>query len=91
MLKNIDLHDALIFTFMLLSILTVVAIDGLLVWQMSRLTGGAKETRGTFQLKEPTAKELGRTSEGSPGDPAAGVTEHTTRTFEPIYSDRKAR
>lgn len=89
-LKNIGLHEGLMFTFMLLSFFTVLAIDGLLIWQLSRLTSGAKETSGTIQLKEPRAKELGRMPAHALAEPVSSVTEHTTRTFEPIYSERKA-
>ena len=87
-LKGIGLHEGLMFTFMLLSFLTVLGIDGLLIWQLFRLTGSAKETSGTIQLKEPRAKELGRAQTHALAEPMPSVTENTTRTFEPSYKER---
>jgi hypothetical protein len=43
------------------------------------------------RLTEQTTRELGESPARSLPEPTSSVTEHTTRTFDPAYSERKAK
>jgi len=51
---------------------------------------GAKEVNDTRHLREQTTNELTAAPQQLLPTPVASVTEHTTRAFEPIYSERKS-
>jgi len=61
-----------------------------LLWSRTR-TRNTKETPTKSELKEAAKKELGEPQAQPISQPAHGVTEHTTRSFEPIYREPKAR
>ena len=89
-MKALEFREVFIIAYMILSTVAFLGIYGMHVWQFIRLTSGAKKSRGISEVKEPHTKEL------SPAPPARvlseampSVTEHTTRTFEPIYIKRK--
>jgi hypothetical protein len=50
---------------------------------------GAKETSEKSQLKAPILREHGIGNERALSEPSLSVTDHTTRTLEPAYRDRK--
>jgi hypothetical protein len=72
------------FTFMLL-------VEGVFIWQLVRRKRGAEETGDAALSKEQTTKELHEAPALLEAMPVPSVTEHTTRTFEPIYSERKPK
>jgi len=81
----LDLNAGQILGFATLSFLIMLLIEGVLVWRLSRRKRGAEPTGDTVLSKEldsARARELPVAT--------ASVTEHTTRTLEPIYSERKS-
>jgi hypothetical protein len=82
-MKALEFREVFIIAYMILSTMAFLGIYGMHVWQFIRLTSGAKRSTGTTEVitKEP-ARML--------PEPMPSVTEHTTRTFEPIFSERKA-
>jgi hypothetical protein len=81
----LDLNSGQILGFATLSFLIMLLIEGVLVWRLSRRKRGAEPTGDTVLSKEldsARARELPVAT--------ASVTEHTTRTLEPIYSERKS-
>jgi uncharacterized protein (DUF983 family) len=64
----------LIISFTFLSFLIMLAVEGVFVWMLLSRKKGAKE--GAKELSEAKARSL--------PEPVFSVTEHTTRTLEPV-------
>jgi hypothetical protein len=69
----------------------MLALEGLLIWLLLSGKRSAKEAGDEGQLKEQTTQELGEAQPRALPEPAPSVTEHTTRAFEPLYSERKSK
>ena len=87
----LDLNAGQILGFATLSFLIMLVLEGVLIWRLTRHRRGAEE-RGTTELsKEQTTKELDAARARVLPEAMPSVTEHTTRTLEPIYSERKSK
>ena len=84
----LDLNAGQILGFATLSFLIMLLIEGVLIWRLSRRKRGAEETGATALSKGQATKELDAAQARVLPEPVPSVTEHTTRTFEPIYSER---
>jgi hypothetical protein len=89
-MKALELREVFIIAYMILSTVAFLGIYGMHVWQFIRLTSGAKKSGGTIGVNEADTKELGPAQARMLSEPMPSVTEHTTRAFDPIYSERKA-
>ena len=87
----LDLNAGQVLAFAALSFLIMLLIEGVLIWRLSRRKRGAEETVGTALSKEQTTKELDAARARVLPEAMASVTEQTTRTLEPIYSERKSK
>lgn len=74
-----------------LSFVLMVVVEGVLIRLLLKGRRGAKEGGGTERLKEHTTKELGEAQARVLPEPVPSVTEHTTRSFGPVYSERKSK
>lgn len=70
--------------------LLTLALEGVLVWQLRRQKGVAKETGEAALPQGQTARELDAATQRALPEPSSSVTEHTTRTFDPIYVERES-
>jgi hypothetical protein len=76
----------------MLSFMLMLVIEGVLMWLLvSRGRRAKKEAGDAGRLKEQTTKELAEAQARALPEPASSVTEHTTRAFEPSYSERKSK
>ncbi len=75
----------------MLSFVLLLVVEGVLIGLLLKGKRGAKEAGGTERLKEQATKELGEAQVRVLPEPAPSVTEHTTRAFEPIYSEWKSK
>ena len=75
-----------IFSFVLMLI-----VEGVLIWLLLNGKRRAKEAGDAERLKGQKTKELGEAQARGLAEPVPSVTEHTTRAFEPIYSERKSK
>ena len=79
------------FTFLIF--LLMLAVEGVFISLLLSRKRSVRERSETGRLngrlKEQATKELGAVPAQALPEPAASVTEHTTRAFEPIYSERK--
>ena len=75
----------------LLSFLIMVGLEAVFIWLLLRRRGGVKEADGSMLSKEPTTKELDAAQARALPEPLPSVTEQTTRTLEPVYSERKSK
>ena len=73
------------------SFLLLLVVEGVLIRLLLKGKRGAKEAGDTERLKGQRTKELGESQARVLPEPVPSVTEHTTRAFEPIYSERKSK
>ena len=84
-------NEGAMLAFTLLSFLMLVLIEGVFIRLLFRTTRRAEETRTTAVGKGPGTKELDATRARALPEPLPSVTEHTTRTFDPIYNERNSK
>ena len=91
-MTKIELHlaDWVVVLFGMMAFLLMFAIEGVLISQLLHRRRGAKEVRDTSPIKMEVPKELEAGQAHVLAPPPPSVTEHTTRSFEPSYSERKA-
>jgi hypothetical protein len=87
----IHLETGLILFFALLCFLIMLLLEGVIVRLLFRRRRDAEEADGTAPLKGQTTRELDAAQARALPEPMPSVTEHTTRAFDPIYSDRTAK
>lgn len=90
-MKEIGLPQGFMFLFVGLLFLTMAAVDSVLIWQLFRLSGRAREPRGVPPFVKLDTNDFGPRREQPLLEPRASVTENTTRNFEPVYEERRNR
>ena len=90
-MKMVGLNVAQILAFTILSFLIMLVLEGVFIWQFLARKRGTEETAGTVLSKDQGTNELYEAQARALPEPIASVTEHTTRTFDPIYSERKSK
>lgn len=93
LMKKGHIANELGIVFVLLSALTLLVLEGIFAGQLRRLNKGVKEAGVTAQPKDFKTEELIAGSVralAAPVEPLSSVTDQTTRTLEPIYSEHKA-
>lgn len=88
-MKMVGLNVGQILAFTLASFLIMLLVEGVFIWQLIIRGRGAEETGDTALPKKQTAKELEAAQARVLPEAMPSVTEHTTRSFEPIYRERK--
>jgi uncharacterized paraquat-inducible protein A len=91
MKEVLHFNDGLIIVFSLLSFLTFIGVDSVFVWVLLRSRMGAKDANSRGQEKVMTTREIGEAKARVLAEPESSVTEHTTRTLEPVDRKHKAR
>jgi hypothetical protein len=89
-LKESPEFAGVIMAFSMLSVLIVLATEIVFIWMLLRRTRVTKEAGDTERLKEQATKELSAARERLLPEPLPSITEHTTRTLEPMSSQGKA-
>ena len=77
--------------FALLPFLLMLLLEGVCLRLLLRRKRDTEATSATALLNEQTTKELNRADERMLTEPAASVIDHTTRTLEPVHSERKSK
>ena len=90
-MKMVGLNVGQILAFTILSFLIMLLVEGVFIWQLLRRKRGLEEAGDAVLLKGKATKELEAAQAGALIEPVPSVTEHTTRSFEPIYSERKSK
>src|SRR5256714_2385434 len=88
MKKVIQLETGAMLGFTVLSFLIMLLLEGIFIFLLFRRKPGEKQSRDTHQNNRASTKELEAQSR-QPMEPISSVTEHTTRAFDPLYSERK--
>ena len=76
---------------MMFSFTLMLVVEGVLIGLLLKGKRGTKEAGDTGPLKDQKTKGLGEGQARALPEPAPSVTEHTTRAFEPAYSERKSK
>jgi hypothetical protein len=88
----LNLNAGLIVGFALLSFLIMFLIEGVFMRLLLHSQRGGEERGGAAALlKGQATRELDAAQARVLPEPAPSVTEHTTRAFEPTYSDRASK
>jgi len=74
-----------------LSFVLLFVVEGVLIGLLLKGRRGATEAGYTEPLKEQATRELGEAQARVLAEPVPSVTEHTTRSFEPVYSERQPK
>lgn len=80
-----------ILAFALLCFLIMISLEGMFVRLLFARKRTTENAGDTVKLKGQATKELDAAQPGMLREPLASVTEHTTRAFDPIYTDRKSK
>lgn len=95
MLKQLlDLSQGIIIAFGLLGFALMIAVECVFIYLLlSRRRAGAKQLSANERTSARETKELdaAREARAALPEPVPSVTEQTTRTFEPAYSERKPK
>jgi divalent metal cation (Fe/Co/Zn/Cd) transporter len=86
-----NFSQGLIIAFSFLSFFLTFAVEGVLIWLLLQRKREAKEAGDNASIKDQTTKELDAAQARALPEPLPSVTEQTTRSFEPIYSERKSK
>jgi hypothetical protein len=86
---KLDVNYILAFT--LLSFVMMLMLEGILVGRLLRRKRGATEAVDIALSKEQETKELDAAQVRMMPEAMPSVTEHTTRTLEPVYNKRAAK
>ena len=90
-MRMVGLNVGQILAFTILSFLMMLLVEGVFIWKLLRRKRGAEETGDPALTKKQATKELDVAHARVMLEPMPSVTEHTTRAFEPIYSERKSK
>ena len=90
-MKEIGLPYGFMVLFVGLLFLTMLAVDGMLIWQLFRFSTRGKEPRGVPFVAKLDTNDFDARREHPLLEPRVSVTENTTRNFEPVYEERKNR
>ena len=86
---GLELGQILAFTS--LSFLIMLLVEGVCIWLLFSRNRSAKEISVTSAAKNQATKELNAPEVRVLTEPVLSVTEHTTRAFEPVYTERKSK
>jgi predicted lipid-binding transport protein (Tim44 family) len=88
-MKMVGLNVGQIMAFMMVSFMTLLLVEGMFIRQLLRRQRGAEEAGDKLLSKQQATKELEAAQARVLPEAMPSVTEHTTRSFEPIYRERK--
>jgi hypothetical protein len=84
-------EPGLILAFALLCFLIMLSLEGVFIRLLFRRKPKAEAAGDNVLLKGPTTRELDAAQARALPEPVPSVTEHTTRAFDPIYSERRSK
>ena len=92
MMRSIlGLNPGVILAFAMLGFMIMLLIEGVCIRLLFRRKGRTAEAGDSAQLKGQATKELDGAQARMLSEPVPSVTEHTTRTFAPLPSERTSK
>ena len=87
-MKNVlQFNDGLIIAFSLLFFLAFLGVDAVFIWLLLRSKIGDRFGAGIAQQKVPSTSELSEERARVLPEPASSITEHATRTMDPVLGE----
>ena len=89
-----EINERLGTAFVILTFVTLVVLEGVLVWRLLYLSRAAEKIRVATQPNDISTNELNPLTARAlhePLEPVSSVTEQTTRTLEPSYGKGERR
>ena len=83
-MKDLHFNDGLINGFAVAAFLSFFLVDILFAWLLLSSRRDQRKSSDLVQLKAELTRELGAAQTHSLAEPGQSVTEHTTRTLEPV-------
>jgi len=92
MKNGLNFEAPQVIPFAIISFAMLFLLEGMLIWRLLRRDRHARAASAPAPPSEQTTKELdaARARALPGGMPPPSVTEHTTRAFEPVYTERKS-
>jgi hypothetical protein len=87
----LHLETGLLLFFALLSFLIMLSLESVFIRLLFRRRRGAEEASDSERLKGQPTRELDAAQVRGLPEHMPSVTEHTTRAFDPIYSERTSK
>ena len=87
----LHLESGLVLFIGLLSFLTMLSLEGVFIRLLFRRQSKAEDAGVGALLRGPATRELDAVPARVLPEPVPSVTEHTTRAFDPIYSERRSK
>ena len=87
----LHLEVGVILGFAVLSFLILLSLEGVFIRLLFRRKRGGDEASDTVLSKQQSTNELDAAHARVLPEPMPSVTEHTTRAFDPIYTDRTSK
>ena len=91
MKEVLHFNDAQIMAFSLLFFLAFLGVDAVFIWLLLRSKFGGGYGEWMAQQKAPSTIELSEARARVLPEPASSITEHTTRTMDPVDEERHRR
>jgi hypothetical protein len=91
MKERVGFDLSIILAVTVFSLVLLLGVEGVLIRLLFKGKRGALELSDAEPLKGQTTQELGEAQRRVLPEPAPSVTDHTTRSFEPIYNERKSK
>jgi hypothetical protein len=91
MKERVDFDIRIIFAVTVFSLMLLLGVEGVLTRLLFNSKRGAKDVGDAERPKGQTTRELGEAPGRALPEPVPSVADHTTRTFEPIYNERKSK
>lgn len=88
---TLDLPVERVLAVALVPFLLLLLIEGVFIRLLFRRRRGTEETGNTSRTIGPATKELDAAQARGLPEPITSVTEHTTRAFDPIYTERTSK
>jgi hypothetical protein len=88
---TLDLPVERVLVVALVPFLLLLLIEGVFIRLLFRRKRGTQEAGNTLRTMGQATKELDTTQARELPEPMTSVTEHTTRAFDPIYTERKSK
>jgi hypothetical protein len=90
-MKMVGFNVGQILAFTILSFLIMLSVEGVFMWQFLHRKRGPEAAGEPALANGQTTKELYEAQARALPEHMPSVTEHTTRAFDPIYSERKPK
>jgi len=91
MKRVLDFEQGLILAISLLSFFLISTIEGVFIWLLFSRRRSTKDLDEISRFKEQQMKALGEPQMTNPPVPPLSVSDNTTQSFDPVYSEPKSK